>query len=236
MKLNSALFILIAFLLSHSCFAQIVDSSAISETEEPAILPKKYFLLSPRLAISVPLPTANRSFKKVFVGVYEINVGLNAYVQKGAFIGLAYDYCTFRIPDNKIPRYNATMQLQNAGVKLGGDFYVGDRNIITISPALTIGVGWTKFGNLQIKNPQDPPVNTSYSAAYLKPEIGFFYLIEREIAVGFNLAYYILNRNFDPYELKLNEWTSFSTSNSKRTQYLNIGFSFYYNFITRSGK
>ncbi len=233
-KFHFILSVFIIFVFSNTSKAQITsDSTENNESEELPILPKSYYLLSPRIAVSVPLPMANRSFKKVFVGVYELNTSFNIYVKQGAFIGIAYDYGMFRIPDNRIPAYNATMEIQNAGVRLGGDFFVGDRNIIQVSPAITIGNNWTTFGNLKIKNPTEPPINTSYTTSYLKPEVNFFYLVERDLAVGLNLAYCIFNHNFDPYELKLNEWASFSSGNKTRTQYLNIGFSVYYNFIPR---
>ena len=225
------------FYFSNTLFAQIAnDSTTFSEEESLPILPKKYFFCSPRLSVSVPLPMANKSFKKVFVGVYEFNTSFNLYVKQGAFIGFSYDYGMFRIPDNKIPNYNASMKLHNFGLRLGGDFYAGERNIILVSPAITIGNNWTKFGNLKVKNTLEPPTNTSYTTSFVKPEINFFYLIERDLAVGFNLAYCIQNYSFDPYQLKLNEWASFSKNNSKRTQYLNIGFSFFYNFIPKKSK
>src|ERR1043165_3243589 len=95
---------------------------------DPVPAKKQYYVLSPRVSVTVPHPMANRSFKKSFVGIYEVTGGLNIYLYKGLFIGGSAKNGLMRITENKIADYNASMGYYNASGKIGGDFYVGEQN------------------------------------------------------------------------------------------------------------
>lgn len=204
----------------------------LADEELPA-LPKQYYLFSPRVSVTVPNPMANASFKKSFVGIYEISGGLNIYIYKGAFLGVTYKNGLLKITENKIADYNASMYINNAAVKVGGDFYLGDRNSIIYSIAVSAGQNNTRYSGLVAKD-KNKIIPDTYSCSYMEPEMNLFFLIETNFGIGVTLSYSIYNKTFDPYELSLNDWTQFSKNNTGTTQYLSFGFGFYYSFLKKA--
>ena len=81
---------------------------------------KQYYIFSPRVNVTVPHPMGNKSFKKSFVGIYEVNLGLNLFVYKGLFVGVSAKNGLLKITENKIADYNASMQINNVAGKVGG--------------------------------------------------------------------------------------------------------------------
>jgi hypothetical protein len=231
-------YLLLFILFKSTCLLkaqeEVVAQQQVEAEEEPRPVPKQYYFLSPRVSVTVPNPMANRSFKKCFVGIYEVSGGLNLYPVKGAFIGVTYKNGLLKITENKIADYNASMYINNAAVKIGGDFYIGDQNKVIYSFAVSGGRNWTKYSGLVAKN-KNVIIPSSYSCIYIEPEMNLFFLIEANFGIGATLSYSIFNNNFDPYELALNDWTQFSKNNSVKTQYLSFGFGFYYSLI-RKGK
>ncbi|MCW3085368.1 MAG: hypothetical protein JWP12_2734 [Bacteroidetes bacterium] len=207
-----------------------VQQPATADDDAPAP-PKRYYVLSPRVSVTVPHPMSNKSFKKCFVGIYEISGGLNFYLYKGLFIGGTYKNGLLKITENKIADYNASMFINNAAVKIGTDAYIGDKNRVIFSAAVSGGKNWTKYGGLVAKEPRNIP--TSYTCTYLEPEINLFFLIESNFGIGVTVSYSIFNHTFDPYELALNDWTQFSKTNTGSTQYLSFGFGFYYSLLQK---
>ncbi len=194
---------------------------------------KQYYLLSPRISITVPHPMGNKSFKKSFVGIYEVSGGLNLMLYKGFFVGATAKNGLLKITENKIADYNASMRINNVGVKLGGDFYIGEKNNAIYSIAFTYGKNWTEYSGIKSKNPNDPPKINSFSTNYFEPEMNIFFLIEANFAIGATLSYTVFDAHFNPYDLKLNEYTQFETNNAVSTQFLSFGFGFYYSLIKK---
>ena len=189
--------------------------------------------MSPRVSITVPHPMANKSFKKSFVGIYEISGGLNLMIKKGFFVGATYKNGLLKITENKIADYNASMYINNAGAKIGGDVYVGDKNRMILSTSVTVGQNWTKYSGLVCTVPNEHPMITSYTDTYVEPEVNFFFLIESNFGIGATVSYTFFNKKFDPYELCLNEWTQYPKINTGVTQYLSFGFGFYYSLLSK---
>lgn len=212
------------------------DSAAQAATDDdtpPA--PKQYYLLSPRVSVTVPHPMSNRAFHKSFVGIYELSAGLNAYVYKGIFVGGTYKAGLLKITENKIADYNASMYINNVGLKAGTDAYLGDRNRIIFSAAVTAGKNWTHYGGLVAKEP-GRIIPTRYNCIYAEPEINLFFLIESNFGIGVTVSYSIFDHTFDPYALALNDWAQFSKVNTGSTQYLSFGFGFYYSLLQNGKK
>jgi hypothetical protein len=204
----------------------------VNDEDDPSP-PKQYYLFSPRISVTVPHPMANSSFKKSFVGIYEISGGLNIYPYKGLFIGVTYKNGLLKITENKIADYNASMYINNAAVKAGGDFYIGDRNRVIYSIAVSAGRNQTKYSGLVAKD-KNKVIPDTYSCTYMEPEMNLFFLIESNFGIGVTLSYSIYNKTFDPYELSLNDWTQFSKNNTGTTQYLSFGFGFYYSMFRKA--
>jgi len=220
-------FILFLFCLPVLTTAQEDETPAPAAADEAPPAPKRYYVFSPRVSVTVPHPMANPSFKKSFVGIYEASAGLNFYLYKGIFIGGMYKNGLLKITENKIADYNASMSINNIGGKIGTDVYIGEKNRVIYSASLTVGRNWTRYSGLVAKDPKRI-IPDSYTTTYYEPEMNIFFLIESNFGIGATLSYSVFKKNFDPYELALNDWTQFSKNNSGSTQYLSFGFGFYY--------
>jgi hypothetical protein len=235
--LKPAYIILFFLLVSFALNAQEDEAPVVqsSPEEEPAPEPKRYYVFSPRVSVTVPHPMANSSFKQSFVGIYEASGGLNIYIVKGFFIGATYKNGLLKITENKIADYNASMSVNNAGGRIGADVYLGDRNRVIYSASVTVGQNWTKYTGLVAKD-KSRVLPSSYTCTYYEPEMSIFFLIESNFGIGATLGYSIFNKNFDPYELALNDWTQFSKNVSGNTQYMSFGFGFYYSLLRKKPK
>ena len=231
-------YILFLILLTGSLFSfgqeETTDTLAL-EIEGDAILPRqrKYYLFSPRLSFTVPHPMGNAAFKKTFVGIYELNAGLNLTFFRGFFASATFKNSLLRITEKKIPKYNAGMTMNAAAVKVGGDFYLNDKNTVLFTAAVGAGQNSTKYTNLLCKDPVNRPAITSFRSIYYEPEASFFLFIEENFAIGLTTTYTVIKRTFDPYELCLNEWSAYGKENSGPISYISFGFGFYYGFSTR---
>ena len=193
----------------------------------------QYYVLSPRMSVTVPHPMGNKSFKKSFVGIYEVSGGLNLFLYKGAFIGVTAKNGLLKITENKIADYNASMAINNVGAKIGEDWYIGEKNNAIFSLALNAGHNWSKYHDIKYKDPNVPPLYTSFETNYIEPEMNIFFPIELNFAIGATISYTIFDTHFDPYDLRLNEYDHFSTNNAQATQFLSFGFGFYYSLFPK---
>jgi hypothetical protein len=226
--------ILFIFLLFPAiAFAQEEEAPVIQSTQEdePPV-PKRYYVFSPRISVTVPHPMGNSSFRKSFVGIYEVSGGLNFYLYKGIFIGSTYKNGLLKITENKIADFNASMYVNNAGGRIGADMYVGDKNRVIFSASVAVGQNWTRYSGLVAKD-INKTIPNQYTCTYYEPEMSLFFLIESNFGIGATVGYSIFNKNFDPYELSLNDWTQFSRNVAGNTQYLSFGFGFYYSFLRK---
>ena len=199
---------------------------------------KNYYLFSPRVNVTVPHPITNSSFKKCFAGIYEVSGGLNIMIYKGLFIGGSYKNGLLKITPKKIANYpgfaEPTMNINNAAGKIGGDLYLGERNRVLFSAALSFGQNWTTYANLVAKDPHKVIDNTSFTCSYYEPEVNLFFLIEDNFGVGATVTYTVFDHTFDPYALSLNDWAGgFDKTSSGTTQYLSFGFGIYYSFLKK---
>lgn len=177
----------------------------------------------------------NSSFKKCFVGIYEISGGLNFYLYKGLFLGGTYKNALLKITENKINDYNASLNINNEGIKIGGDFYVDEKNKVIYSLALTAGMSQGKYSGIVAKD-KTRVLPLTYSCKYIEPEMNIFFLIESNFGIGATVSYSLFDHTFDPYALALNDWTQFPRKISGNTQYLSFGFGFYYSLLNKKKK
>lgn len=204
-------------------------NTALPENDAPPP-PKQYYWLSPRVSVTVPHPLKNAAFHKCFVGVYEINVGMNLMLYKGFFVGGYYKNNLQRITENKIADYNASLNINTASIKLGNDLFIGDKNRVIFSAAVSAGQCWADYSGLKTKTP-GKYIPTKFNSIYVEPEVDLYFLVESNFGIGASVTYTMLNHSFDPYELSLNEYTQFGANNSGTTQYLCFGFGFYYSLL-----
>ena len=194
---------------------------------------KQYYLFSPRVNVTVPHPMADKSFKKSFVGIYEITGSLNLYLYKGFFVGLVGKNGLLKITENKIADYNASMSIYNIAGKIGCDWYIGEKNKGIFSLGFTAGHNWTRYQDLVHKGPNPPPLYTTFQTNYIEPEMNLYFLIESNFAIGATVSYTVFNAHFNPYDLDLDEYSNFTTNNVVSTQFLSFGFGFYYSLFPK---
>lgn len=231
------LLFLLFVLVSYTSIAQ--DEPDQFETkiiEESPPRQKQYYLFSPRVSVTVPHPMGNQSFKKSFVGIYEVNAGLNVMIYKGLFVGGAFKNGLLKITENKIPDLNADMAINNAAIKIGSDFYVNSKNTMLLSAALSVGQNNTKYSSFKCKSLNQHPIIKGFKSSYFEPEVNLFFLTEANFGIGATLTYSVIKRNFDPYELCLDEWAQFGKDNSGPIRYISFGFGFYYGFSKKTKK
>ena len=214
-------------------FAFVLFSLAVLAQDETPSLPKQYYILSPRVSVTVPHPMTNKAFKKCFVGIYEISGGLNFMYYKGLFIGATYKNALLKITGNKIANFDVSMKINNVASKLGVDSYLGDNNRVVFSTAVSVGQNWTRYSGLHTKDQTKRPALTAYKSIVVEPEINLFFLVESNFGIGATVSYSIFGKNFDPYELALNDWTTFQNVKPGSTSYLSFGFGFYYSLIAK---
>ncbi len=206
----------------------VSDKSVTAGNEQ-----KNYYLFSARVNVTVPHPVSNGAFKKCFVGIYEASGGLNLMLYKCVFVGGAYKNGLMKITENKIANYNASMQMNNASGKIGGDLYLGEKNRVIFSAAISMGETWTHYYDLVAKDPKKVISNTSYTCSYYEPEMNLFFLVDDNFGIGATLTYTVFDHTFDPYELSLNDWSAFDKTNGGSTQFISFGFGIYYNFYKK---
>ena len=216
-------------------------SNALTDDDLPSAK-KEYYLFSSRVSITVPHPTANNAFKKSFIGIYSFNIDFNVMAYKGLYIGATYKNTLLKITPNKIASYNVdslgqlnpypTMNSNNIAIKAGYDFYIGEQNKLIYSVGMALGKNWTKYNHLVCKTANKTPV-TNFNTTYIEPEMGLFFLVEPNFAIGATISYTLLNKNFNPSDLCLNDWKSYNKSNENNIQYINFGFGFYYSFLKK---
>ncbi len=200
---------------------------------------KEYYWFSPRVTVMIPNSIANKSLKKSFVGVYELGAGLNIMVFKGLFIGGNYktgEYKLKGVTGQAAFDYNPIMKLNNAGIKVGGDKYIGDRNKIIFSTALTLGRNWTSFKGLRCVDTTVSPKINSFSTTFIEPEISLYFLIENNVGIGATISYSMVNKIFEPKELCLDQWQTYGKTGSSPMQFINFGFGIYYSFLKKKSQ
>ncbi len=228
-------FLIVLFLFSFSsAFSQEEELPvAPPATVDPAPAKKQYYLFSPRISVTVPHPMGNKSFKKSFVGIYEVTGGLNMMLHKGLFIGASAKNGLLKITENKITDYNASMKINSVAGKFGFDTYVGEKNRTIFSMALSYGQNWTEYSGIKYKDENNKPKLNSFTTSYFEPEMNIFFLIESNFGIGATLTYTVFDAHFDPYDLVLNEYAKFDRENAVSTQFLSFGFGFYYSFAKK---
>jgi hypothetical protein len=203
--------------------------------EEAPARPKQFYVFSPRVSVTVPHPTGNESFKNCFVGIYEVSGGVNVYWLRGLFVGPTYKNALLKITENKVIDYNARLAINNLGIKVGGDVYLGEKNRIIFSASVTAGESWNNYGGQSAKNPERT-YTTKYVNGFAEPEMNIFFLIESNFGIGATVSYSFFDHNFNPADFTLTDYSNFDYYKPGITRYLSFGFGFYYSLLRKKEK
>jgi hypothetical protein len=230
------LVLLLAFatLLSNAQEAVVATDSTVVE---PLILPKANNLFNAQLTFTIPNAVSNKSFAKSFVGIYQVGGNLNLSVYKNLHIGVAFSDALMQVSKNVIPNKTYAKQpylnFYNAAIRIGGDFYVGDKNRVLFLPSLTVGQSTAKFSGFVAKSPAKSVTLKDYKSPYAQADVGLIFLVEENWGIGPTLSYTLVQHNFNPNDVCLEEWATYSSNSSGSTQYLSFGFVCYYSFFKK---
>jgi hypothetical protein len=234
-KVYNYLFLLVFTMSASLSIAQDeIPSTDTSAIVTNVILPKANNLFSTRGSFTVPNPISNKAFKKSFIGIYQVNGCLNLALYKGLFIGVVFSDALFQIDKNIIPNKTYAkqpyMNVYNAGIKVGGDFYIGEKNRIIFSADVSVGQSYVKYSSFSCKDATKKIAVTDYKSPFVGSEISMIFLVEPNWGIGPTIGYSLIKRSFNPYDLCLDDWSGYSQNSSGATQYFNFGFICHYSF------
>lgn len=197
------------------------------------ILPKANNLFNTKFSFLVPNPTANASFNKSMIGIYQVNGSLNLSLYKALTVGVVFGTGNFKIDRNIIRDYNAHMNFYNAGVRLGTDVVFGEKNRKMFAADVAVGQTYVNYSSFVCKTPGKKMDLTDFKSPFLEIGSHLIFLIESNWGLGITLDYTLFQKTFDPYELCLDDWGSFSKTNKGPTQYFSFGFTGHYSFLAK---
>lgn len=200
---------------------------------------KEYYWFNPHAAVNIPNPMSNKAFRKHMAGVYEVSAGMDILLFRGFFAGAVYEHTTFKITGitgATYFHYQPLMKVNNAGLRVGARSYIGSRNRMIGVASVTVGESWAHFKDIRCKDSTVAVPLTRYTSPYVQPEIGVFFLVESNFAIGATISYTACTKKFDPYEICLDSWKAIGDVGSGSTQYLSFGFGFYYSFLKKKDR
>lgn len=202
----------------------------IKAQEDQKPLPR----FSVRANVSIPKVTSSKAFRTSFLGLYEANASFNVRLFSNFFIGVGYKNALFKSQSYFQQKNLYTkMQVHNGFLRVGYDRFYAEHSFATF--ALNMGYNFNKYTNL---NPKYDSLAHSYpaqySGPYLQPEIGLYFLVEDNFALGAHVGYNYNFSHFDPSLPYLDKWLDYSNiSNSWNTSWINFGFGFYYGLVRK---
>ncbi len=201
------------------------------------IQPRANDLFTARLSITVPNPTSNSAFRKSFIGIYQANFSVNMALYKSLYIGVAFSDALLQVDKNIVTNTTYAKQphvkFLNSAVKLGGNFYVGDKNRWILSADVVIGLSIIKFTDFANKDYTKTIAVTNFKSPYTELGLGMVFLVESRWGFGPTVNYTFIQRAFNPSELYLNDWSGYSNNNAGTTQYFSFGFVCHYSFFAK---
>lgn len=243
--MKAQLYLVLLFILSvviaSTTYAQEDNVDSIIEIED-LTLPRENYLFNSSLSFSIPTPTSNKAFRKSIVGIYQVNGGLDLVVVNGFFVGVNFSSAKFKVDKDIIKdyniyvnkNYNPRINIYNAAVSVGVNYYLGEKNKMKFETRLSVGQNYSKFLGFKSKSLSNPVSLTDFKSVYGEAVLNLFFLMEPNWGIGPTIGYSLISRSFDPYALSLDDWTSISAgSEIGSIQYLNFGFAVYYNFFKK---
>jgi hypothetical protein len=120
------------------------------------------------------------------------------------------------------------MQYNNVAFKLGYDRYLSEKTVMSFSADM--GVNQMDFQSLSCAEPDT--MAHSFTANYIRPEFNLLFFVDHNFAVGLNLSYHIVQRDYDPRMACINVKYE-SKELGGYMGYLNWGFGLYLGVIKK---
>ncbi len=192
----------------------------------------------------VPSPVTNTAFRNSFVGIYTLNGSANVMLFQNFYIGICGSNSLYKVPTNKVisTSVNAAggydlsdlYQVNSGGLNLGHAYYFSPGNFLTTS--IAVGPSFSKFTEVQIAVPVVPPaeLNKTFNAIFVQAACGIQFSVEDHFGLGFSVSYTMLNHAFNPNDIALNQFASYSAAEAKgNMSFVELGFSVYFGYVKK---
>lgn len=184
-------------------------------------------------------PVSNKSFSQLFSGVYSVNLSLNFGVNNfntGVFYNLMQSQIFPRLQSDP----HSIQTVHTGGVRFSYDFYPSKAkmaatkgNFFVLSPYLSGGISQIDYSRLKCITQQ---VSGKSSQAFtISGGANFNLMFSEYDGVGFTLGYTLLNHEFNPDALCLNEYYPNIPESNKHglSQYILYGFNVHFDLVKR---
>ena len=161
--------------------------------------------LTLRVDFMVPQIATNKAFKLSFSGIFEVGGSVNYRVGKFNF-GPLYRYIQFQVRADKIPNIQTILNVHSAGLKLNADIPYGKSFLLM--PGLNTEWNFLNYTHLpcSLKTASEK----KSSAFNLEPNMSVVFLFDEGFGIGLQANYNILTYNFNPDNICLDEYKSYS--------------------------
>ena len=195
------------------------------------------FRLDTRINVLVPHPISNKAFRNTFIGVYSISGSQNLQVFKNLYVGVFGGTSLYKIPTNKAVASNGyklsnLFQLNSAGLNIGYNYYVTP--LVFFSNSLSIGQSFGTFTSIQTVTPVT--IKDKFNAPYFHIASNINFVLEDHFGIGFLISYTYVNYSFNPYDIALNQFKSYTESDlGGGMSRIEVGFNLYFGYLKKKG-
>jgi hypothetical protein len=195
---------------------------------------KKLPRFSVRANVGVPKVVSSKAFRTSFLGLYEVNATVNVRLFSNFFIGVGYKNALFKAQSYfQQKNIYTNMQVHNGFMRVGYDRFYAEHSFATF--AVNVGYNFNKYTRTSPKyDTLVHPYPTQYTGLFIQPEIGLYFLVEDNFAIGAHIAYNYNFTRFDPDLPYFDKWLDYTNiSNRSNTSWITFGFGFYYGFVKK---
>ena len=203
--------------------------NGVGAQENPAVGRRMHL----KLTGNVPHPSANKAFRRSFIGVFDLALTYRIKLFDKFSAGIQGKHSLWRIPDNKIPGLHTVGQMTGGGLSVAYDYALSDVSVLYAE--INAGAIQVYYHNVSYDSlPEN--FQTKYNIRYGQVEVGAYFYTEGSFAIGIQTSFMFTNYAFDPYKLGLDNHKAYLYSDLKGTVVtFNLGFSVTYSFLKIKG-
>ncbi len=191
--------------------------------------PGSKFKTTLRFEFGVPTSKGNNAFAESFTGIYDLGTSVS-FGFSNINLGLFFKYKQFQVPANKIPGLNTLQNTLNPGLQLSYDAWLSKG--VIFAPSVYVGYNMIAYQKVSCK--KETAVTSGYTGINIQPTINFYFMIDEWFGIGAFGGYNILTYNFNPNDICLNEFKSYTADDKVgNTRFVTFGFSAYYDFARK---
>jgi hypothetical protein len=173
-----------------------------------------------KFTVAIPTLLSNKALRTSFRGVYDAGLNLQTRVVKGMYVGAHGNFTGFKIAVDKFNALGTECQTLTAGLNIGYEKFSTPRVMWFVN--LAGGYNWIEFNRVKCADSIRPILN--HTAFNIRPSAGFNYYSDDNFSIGMIVSYTMLNYQFDPKSICLNEYGTFKANESNgNLSYFSVG-------------